>query len=474
MEYEYERHRPQEACGVFGIALGEGSEKGGKADLDPAAAAYNALFALQHRGQESAGIAVRKEGCLTLHKSGGLVHEVFSSETLEALRGADAAIGHVRYAWEKRDASPVNAQPLMIRHASGSLALCYNGQLVNSAMLRLETESRGGIFQGTNDAEVISYLIVREHLRTNTTEDAILNAMHYMVGAYSLVVLDGKKLIAARDPNGFRPLSIGKVGGHWMFASESCAFTALGGQLVREVEPGEVVVVENGQLASLKCGIHARRCLCMFEFIYFARPDSVIDGLSVDLVRREAGRCLARRNSIEADIVVGVPDSGMTAAMGFAEESGIPFVSGLMKNRYIARAFIQPDEDARNKAVRLKLNPIVPVIRGQRVILVDDSIVRGTTSKRLVRLLREAGAKEVHLKISSPPFLYPCYFGTAIPDRTELAAYNRTEKEVGDFLGVDSIQYLPVDDFPKVVSGLKYGLCDACFTGNYAVPIPAP
>lgn len=398
--------------------------------------------------------------------------EVFSAQILESFRGGSAAIGHVRYTWEGVDQSPLNAQPLMVRHASGSMALCYNGRLVNGAQLRMETETRGGIFQTNNDAEIISYIIVREHLRTNTTEDAILNAMQYMIGAYSLVVMDDTKLIAARDPNGFRPLSIGKVGDSWMFASESCAFTALGGQLVREVEPGEVVVVENGVLTSHRCGIIAKSALCMFEFIYFARPDSVLDGVSVDLARRAAGRCLARRSTVEADLVMGVPDSGMAAAMGFAEESGIPYAVGLMKNRYIARTFIQPDQSAREKAVRIKLNPISSVIRGKRIILVDDSIVRGTTSQRIVRMLREAGAREVHLKVSSPPFLYPCYFGTAIPDSSELAAHGRTLEEVRARIGADSLQYLPVEDLPQMTAGLRHGFCDACFTGNYVVPVP--
>lgn len=466
MERQCQCAKPHEACGIFGIAVSGDDRR------DPAAAAYNALFALQHRGQESAGIAVRTDRGLLLHKHAGLVPEVFSAQILESFRGGSAAIGHVRYTWEGVDQSPLNAQPLMVRHASGSMALCYNGRLVNGAQLRMETETRGGIFQTNNDAEIISYIIVREHLRTNTTEDAILNAMQYMIGAYSLVVMDDTKLIAARDPNGFRPLSIGKVGDSWMFASESCAFTALGGQLVREVEPGEVVVVENGVLTSHRCGIIAKSALCMFEFIYFARPDSVLDGVSVDLARRAAGRCLARRSTVEADLVMGVPDSGMAAAMGFAEESGIPYAVGLMKNRYIARTFIQPDQSAREKAVRIKLNPISSVIRGKRIILVDDSIVRGTTSQRIVRMLREAGAQEVHLKVSSPPFLYPCYFGTAIPDSSELAAHGRTLEEVRARIGADSLQYLPVEDLPQMTAGLRHGFCDACFTGNYVVPVP--
>jgi amidophosphoribosyltransferase len=456
----------KEACGVFGISIAKGDPR------DAAASVYNALFALQHRGQESAGIAVRLDGGLRLHKGPGLVPDVISAKDLERLKDASAAIGHVRYASDSADAAPMNTQPILVRHASGSMALCYNGKLVNSHALRMETETRGGIFQTSNDAELISYIIVREHLRTNTTEDAILNAMHYMIGAYSLVVLDDHKLIAARDPNGFRPLCIGRVGESYMFSSESCAFESLGGHLVRDVEPGEVVVIENGTIKSFRCGIHARSALCMFEFIYFARPDSILDGVSVDLARREAGRCLAQRSNTEADIVIGVPDSGMSAAMGFAAESGIPYAVGLMKNRYIARTFIQPTQNEREKAVRIKLNAMSATVKDKRVILVDDSIVRGTTSARLVGLLRDAGATEVHLKISSPPFLNPCYFGTAIPDRTELAAYNRTEADICAMIGADSLQYLPCEDLHVMMKDLKHGFCDACFTGDYAVPVP--
>jgi amidophosphoribosyltransferase len=456
----------KEACGVFGITIAEGDTR------DAAASVYNALYALQHRGQESAGIAVKLSDGLHLHKGNGLVPDVITAKDLVRLKNASAAIGHVRYATDGSDTVPMNAQPILVRHASGSMALCYNGKLVNSKALRMEAETRGGIFQTSNDAEVISYMIVREHLRTNTTEDAILNAMHYMIGAYSLVVLDEKKLIAARDPNGFRPLCIGKVGDSFMFASESCAFGALGGELIRDVEPGEVVVVENGELKSYRCGIHARSSLCMFEFIYFARTDSILDGVSVDDARRVAGQCLAQRSSTEADIVVGVPDSGMSVAMGFAKESNIPYAVGLMKNRYIGRTFIQPTKNEREKSIRIKLNAMRTTVQGKRVILVDDSIVRGTTSAYLVKLLRDAGAKEVHMKIASPPFLNPCYFGTAIPDRTELAAYNRTEADICSMIGADSLQYLPCEDFHIMMKDLKHGFCDACFTGDYAVPVP--
>ena len=455
-----------EECGVFGVCVPDPRER------DAAYTAYRALYALQHRGQESAGIAVRRGGQLLLRKAPGLVPEVFDKKTLSDLSGADAAIGHVRYAYDGAERDTFRAQPLLVRHAAGDMALCYNGKLVNARQLRMESETRGGIFQTGTDAEIISHIIVREHLRTNTTEDAILNAMHYMIGAYSLIVLDGKKLIAARDPNGYRPLCIGRVGGCWCAASESCAFEALGGEMVRDVEPGEVVVLTEDGPVSRNVNILARHALCSFELIYFARPDSVIDGVSVDLFRREAGRRLARRSSVEADIVVGVPDSGLSAAQGFAEASGIPYAMGLMKNRYIPRTFIQPTQGQREQSVRIKLNAMGSTVRGKRVILVDDSIVRGTTSARLVKLLRDSGAAEVHFKVSAPPFLNSCYFGTSLPDCRELAAHGRTEEEVCSLIGADSLQYLTVEDMRAAASGLRWGHCDACFTGDYAVPVP--
>jgi len=454
----------REECGVFGIVCG------GDTAIDPAYAAYNALFALQHRGQESAGIAVRKKGNLQVRKQDGLVPEVFSRGALDQLMGAQAAIGHVRYAAD--DAGMGVIQPLLVHHTSGPMAICYNGRLANSHHLRMETETRGGIFQTNSDCEVISHILVREHLRTNTLEDAILNAMHYMIGAYSLLVLSGKKLIAARDPNGYRPLAIGKIGDSYAFASESCAFDALGGRLIRDVAPGEVVVVQDGILTSHYCGIHARTALCVFELIYFARSDSVLDGAAVDLARRQAGACLASLNKAEADIVIGVPDSGLAAAMGFAEASGIPYAMGLVKNRYIPRTFIQPEQHTREKAVHIKLNAMSAVVKGKRVIMVDDSIVRGTTCGRIVSLLREAGATEVHMKVSSPPFLNPCYFGTAIPDRSQLVACGKSTEEICREIGADSLQYLAVEDLKTVASNLRIGHCDACFTGDYAVPVP--
>lgn len=455
-----------EECGVFGIAVKDGSS------LSAAHSAYTALYSLQHRGQQSAGIATVQNGQFFLHKGPGLVPDVFNKTVLNSLTGP-AAIGHVRYS-TNGDMNTVNAQPLVITHASGSMALCYNGRLVNAADLRREAEHRGGIFQATSSAEVIAHLLVRERMRTATIEDAVINAMGYMVGAYSVVLLTQGKLVAFRDPNGFRPLCIGEVDGSIMFASESCAFPVLGGHLIREVKPGEVIVADlgAGTYRSIPSGIRARSSLCMFEFIYFARPDSIIDGASVDMVRLEAGRCLAKRDTVEADCVVGVPDSGITPAMGYSRESGIPLQTGFVKNRYIGRTFIEPTEEQREKALYIKLNALASTVRGKRVIVVDDSIVRGNTSRRTVALIRKAGAKEIHYRIASPRFLYPCFFGTDIPSSSELIAHGRTNEEIRQLLGVDSLDYLTVDELSVITKNLNSGVCDACFTGRYSVPVP--
>lgn len=458
--------KPHEECGVFGISY-NGSDDSAQHMT------YTALFALQHRGQQSAGIASCDDsGAMYLHKDNGLVSDVFTDESLAHLTG-HSAIGHVRYSGAGYD-GVVNAQPLVVRHASGSLALCCNSSLVNSRQLRRECEHRGGIFQTTTNAEVISYILVRERMRTNTTEDAMIGAMQYLVGAYSIIVLNDKKLIAARDPNGIRPLCMGRIGDSIMFASESCAFDALGGELIRDVAPGEVISVEHGsaEYRSFHCGIKARSAMCVFEYIYFARPDSVVDGTSVYLARMEAGRCLARRNTAEADIVIGVPDSGLAAAMGYAQELNMPNCLGLVKNRYIGRTFIQPSQGQREKSVQIKLNALSSTVNGKRIILIDDSIVRGTTCARMVKQLRDAGATEVHLKSSAPPFRYPCYYGTDIPSPEHLIANNRTIEEMRQIIGVDSLDFLLPEELPLIVPGLMRGHCDACFTGDYAVPVP--
>lgn len=463
-----------EECGVFGIIKSPhltsyGSQNG----REPVFDTYNALYTLQHRGQDSSGIAASVGGTIKLHKRQGLVPEVFSSADLEKMTGATVAIGHVRHATNTSESNPLNAQPIVAHRTAGSLALCYNGKLVNSGALKIEMENRGAVFQTTNDAEVITYQIVREHLRTHTLADAVINAMESMIGAYSVVAMSTNELVAFRDPNGFRPLCFGKVDDCYVFASESAAIAALGGELIRDVRPGEVISIRDGSVTSQFCRVKAAKsALCMFELIYFARQDSVIDGTTIGAVREEAGRYLARQNTAEADLVIGVPDSGLAAALGFSRESGIPYGIGLVKNRYIARTFIQTSTWERRNALRIKLNANAAVVRGKRIILVDDSIVRGKTSARIVQLLRDAGATEVHVKITAPPFRYPCYYGTAIPSGEQLAAYERSSDEVCRLIGADSLQYMPLEGLRHLAEKLNLNYCDACFTGNYILPVP--
>ena len=453
-----------EECGVFGLCV-DGMEHA-------AGCVYNALYALQHRGQESAGIAINDGGVITSHKDVGLVSEVFTPEVLEHLGNGSMAVGHVRYATTGRK-SRSNAQPMVINHVKGTMALCHNGNLTNAAELREKLELSGAIFHTTSDTEVIAYTITGARLKTPSIEAAVSAAVDIVQGAYSLVLLSPRKLIAARDPNGFRPLCIGTLDGGYVFAPESCALDAIGARFLRDVEPGEIVVADKDGLRSIKdhCG-KAKSSLCVFEFIYFARPDSVIDGAGVHEARLRAGAFLALEHPVQADIVIGVPDSGIDAAIGYARQSGIPYGTGFIKNKYIARTFIAPGQKNREDKVRIKLNPISSVVRGKRVVIVDDSIVRGTTSARIVRLLREAGATEVHMRISAPPFLHPCYFGTDIDSRDHLIACNHTVEEIGSIIGADSLGYLSVENVHKLANGCRCTFCDGCFTGHYPVPVP--
>nr|WP_276857963.1 amidophosphoribosyltransferase [Intestinimonas timonensis] len=453
-----------EECGVFGLCV-DGMEHA-------AGCVYNALYALQHRGQESAGIAINDGGVITSHKDVGLVSEVFTPEVLEHLGNGSMAVGHVRYATTGRK-SRSNAQPMVINHVKGTMALCHNGNLTNAAELREKLELSGAIFHTTSDTEVIAYTITGARLKTPSIEAAVSAAVDIVQGAYSLVLLSPRKLIAARDPNGFRPLCIGTLEGGYVFASESCALDAIGARFLRDVEPGEIVVADKDGLRSIKdhCG-KAKSSLCVFEFIYFARPDSVIDGAGVHEARLRAGAFLALEHPVQADIVIGVPDSGIDAAIGYARQSGIPYGTGFIKNKYIARTFIAPGQKNREDKVRIKLNPISSVVRGKRVVIVDDSIVRGTTSARIVRLLREAGATEVHMRISAPPFLHPCYFGTDIDSRDHLIACNHSVEEIAKIIGADSLGYLSVENVHKLANGCRCTFCDGCFTGHYPVPVP--
>ena len=455
-----------EECGVFGIYSPV------PADLAPLA--RFGLYALQHRGQESAGIALNDDGVFRACRGVGLVNEVLSSEKLEALGQGNIAVAHVRYATTGAD-NLRNVQPLIINHHKGSMALAHNGNLTNAFELRTALEQRGSIFHTTTDSEVIAYVIVGQRLRCGSIESAVCAAMDVIHGAYSLVISSPTKLIAARDPHGFRPLCLGRrADGSVVAASESCALDAAGAAFLRDVEPGEVVMVDENGLHSDRshCG-RSRRSLCVFEYIYFARPDSVLDGKSVCLARQRAGEFLAQEHPVEADVVVGVPDSGLDAAIGYARASGIPYAIGLTKNKYVGRTFIAPTQSERETGVNLKLNPIRSVIEGKRVVLIDDSIVRGTTCRRTVELLRRAGAKEVHMRISAPPFIAPCFYGTDIDSADGLIANHHTVPEIAKLIGADSLGYLSLEH-AGLLTGEDSGFCMACFSGDYPTEIPAP
>ena len=454
--------KPGEECGVFGI-YSDGS-------VEPAYAAYNGLLALQHRGQESCGIAVNDRGVISYSKNMGLVTEAFSHRTLDGLKG-QMAVGHVRYSTAGASVRE-NAQPLVMRYIKGTLAIAHNGNLTNAYELHQLLAQRGCIFQTTIDTEVIAYMIARERVDAPSIEEAVRRTLPKIRGSYSMIVMSPQKLIAVRDPHGFRPLCIGKLGGSWVFASETCALDACGAEFVRDVEPGEIVVAGPGGLRSIRDPVTAKKSLCVFEYIYFARTDSVIDGISVYEARKEAGRLLARQNPVEADMVIGVPESGIDAAIGYGEESGIPFQKGVVKNTYIGRTFIKPSQSERESSVRIKLNPLTSSVKGKRVVMLDDSIVRGTTCARIVTMLKEAGAKEVHLRISSPPFLWPCFYGTDIPSKDELIACRYSVEDIGRMCYADSIDFLRLENLPKMLGGRCEGYCDACFSGNYPAHVP--
>ncbi len=457
----------REECGVFGVF--------GKENPTIAQSVYFGLFALQHRGQESCGIAVNSDGVFNSYKDAGLVNDVFTPDVLARLGGGSIAVGHVRYG-TTGSGGRINAQPVVVNHFKGSMALAHNGNLTNAYELRREFEAKGSIFHTTSDTEVISYLITEERLKTGTIEDAVCRAMNRLEGAYSLVVMSPQKLIAARDENGFRPLCYGKTkDGTYYVASESCALDAVGAKLIRDLDPGEVLVFTDQGVRSIRNHCDEKpHTLCVFEYVYFARPDSVIEGASVHEARVKAGEILAREHKVDADVVVGVPDSGLDAALGYARESGIPYSIGFIKNKYIGRTFIAPDKKSRVNGVKIKLNPISSEIKGKRVVLIDDSIVRGTTSGRIVKLLRDAGAKEVHMRVSAPPFVNPCYYGTDIDSRDNLIACRKSIEEIAEEIGVDSLGYLSVEGVKEIARvNEKSGFCTACFDGNYPTEIPS-
>ena len=456
-----------EECGVFGIFENKTTYV--------AQSTYLALYALQHRGQESCGIAVNDDGVFSHRRGDGLVPDVFTPEKLEGLGMGNMAIGHVRYS-TTGGKSPNNIQPLVIRHIKGNLAVAHNGNLVNAADIRKSFELKGGIFHGTSDTESIAYSIVSNRLNSKNTEEAVEKTMYSIKGAYSCLVMTATKLIAFRDPNGFRPLCIGKTDdGAWCVSSESCALDTIGAKFVRDVIPGEIVVIGIDGIHSIKthCREKSKGSLCVFEYIYFARPDSVIENASVEHARMKAGEFLAKEHPVDADIVIGVPDSGIDAALGYANASGIPYGIGFIKNRYIGRSFIQPSQHQREDAVRIKLNVVKENIKGKRVIMIDDSIVRGTTCARIVKLLREAGASQVHMRVSSPPFKHPCYFGTDVDSQENLIAckYDSVE-DIAREIGVDSLGYLSVEATHKLAENAEIGFCDGCFTGNYPIEVP--
>ncbi len=455
-------------CGVFGIY-----------DLDGGNVAntiYYGLLALQHRGQESCGIAVSDtygpKGKVLTSKGMGLVNEVFTTEALEKLQG-NIGVGHVRYS-TAGSSTRENAQPLVLNYIKGTLALGHNGNLINAPQLRRELSMNGAIFQTTIDSEVIAYCVARERVNSKTVEEAVAKAMKKIRGAYSLVIMSPRKLIGARDPYGFKPLCIGKRDNTYIITSESCALETVGAEFVRDVLPGEIVTINknDGQIRSdtSMCLLPEQRARCIFEYIYFARPDSHIDGVGIYHSRIRAGRFLAMDSPVEADLVVGVPESGNAAALGYSMESGIPYGTAFVKNTYMGRTFIKPQQSSRESAVKVKLNVLKEAVEGKRVIMIDDSIVRGTTSDQIVSMLKEAGAKEVHVRISAPPFLHPCYFGIDIPSEDQLIAYNRTIEEIRQIIGADTLGYLRVERLTQMAEGLP--ICTGCFTGNYPMDPP--
>ncbi len=450
-----------EECGVFAIY-----DPGG----DCARSAYYGLYALQHRGQESCGIAVNNSRNITYYKDMGLVGDVFNDDILTRLNGA-MAVGHVRYS-TTGESLRENAQPLVLRYIKGNIALAHNGNLVNKDALSEELSATGAIFQTTTDTEMIAYTIAKERIHSGSIEEAVEKTIPRLEGSYSMIIMSPQKLIAARDPRGFRPLCMGRRGEAVVFASETCALDAVGAEFERDIEPGEIVVVKNGEIKSVKTHTEKEKhTMCIFEYLYFARPDSVIEGQSAHDSRMLAGKYLALEHPAEADVVIGVPDSGLSAAMGYAQESGIPYGIGFVKNKYIGRTFIQPSQAMRENSVRIKLNVLRSAVEGKRVVMVDDSIVRGTTSKRIVSLLRSFGAKEVHVRSSAPPFLWPCYFGTDVPSRDQLVACNYDMEGIRKLIGADSIGFLSVDSLGRIIPDAKCGYCDGCFSGKYPIDI---
>ena len=455
----------KEECGVFGIYSKEKEEN---------VAYYTriGLSSLQHRGEESCGIAINDGGIITYHKDIGLVSDVFDQKTMDELTTGKMAIGHVRYSTTGAPKKE-NAQPIVIRYAKGNMAVVHNGNLTNAVELREELAQSGAIFNSTSDTEVIAHIIARERLKVHSIEEAVMNTMKYIKGAYSLLVMSSQKLIAVRDPQGFRPLCIGKLENDIVFSSESCALDIMGADFVRDVNPGEVVLVTNNEMKSYDCKNGQKDGLCIFEYVYVARPDSTVDGVNVHHFREEVGKMLALQAPVDADFVAGVPDSGLDAALGYSKQSKIPYDIAFVKSKYIGRTFIQSTQSTRKKQVLLKLNPIKTTVAGKKIVLVDDSIVRGTTITRLIKILKRAGAKEVHLRIASPKFVGICYFGTDVAKKDELIGVNKTVEEIRQEIGADSLEYLSLENLRKIAKeSNRTGFCEGCFTGEYPIEVP--
>ena len=455
----------KEECGVFGIYTKESKE-------ELIGQVCVGLSALQHRGEESCGVAINEDGILHFHKDVGLVSEVFTKEVQSSMPQGKMAIGHVRYSTtgiSKKE----NAQPMVVRHKKGNLAVVHNGNLTNAVELKRELEEQGAIFTTTSDTEIICHVIVRERLKAKSIEEAVKNTMKIIKGAYSLLILSPQKMIAVRDPQGFKPLCMGYLDENIVFASESCALDIMGAKFERDIEPGEVVTITNNELVSEKILPNEKKGLCVFEYIYFARPDSTIDGINVHIFRENAGRCLARQAPVDVDLIASVPDSGNDAALGYSKESKIPYDIVFVKSKYVGRTFIQNTQNKRKKLVNLKLNPLRHTVNGKKIVLVDDSIVRGTTITKVIKSLREAGAKEVHIRVAAPPFVDVCYFGTDVDKKENLIANNKTVEDIRKEIGADSLEYLSLENLKEIIKDCKVeSFCDGCFTGKYPIEVP--
>jgi amidophosphoribosyltransferase len=445
-------------CGIFGVFNHK----------DAANIAYLGLHSLQHRGQESAGISAADGTAITCHRSMGLVSDIFDADTLRRLKGT-SAIGHVRYS-TSGSSTITNAQPLLVEYSKGSISMAHNGNLTNARIVKKELENYGSIFQSTTDTEVIIHLIALSH--ENSTVERLISALHRVEGSYSLVVLTDREMIAVRDPQGFRPLALGKIKDCFVVSSESCAFDLIGANFLREVQPGEMLHITRDGVKVYKPFKKKKRTYCIFEYVYFARPDSVMFGKTIYTVRKGLGRELARETPTAADMVIPIPDSGISAALGYSHETGIPFELGLIRNHYVGRTFIEPEDSIRHFGVKLKLNGVRDAVKGKRIVVIDDSIVRATTGRKIIRMLRQYGAKEIHFRVSSPPTTHPCFYGIDTPSRKELIASSHSVEEINRYMGSDTLRYLSLEGMKRAIGDGEYTYCDACFSGRYPAKFP--